>query len=170
MIHYYIKSLSKKVILPLALVASSLTPALAGNTTLKIQGPEGDKIAFDETKQVELMMQSTGDNVSFVEVNIDLPAGLEYVEGSFAKADIEARKEQLLIHSLDASCNLQVGIPVDAALLNSLAVTLLQSVADNPCLLLGGLAQSQLVNVMVEQLHAHVEVYRLQLATLVLVG
>jgi hypothetical protein len=92
MIHYYIKSLSKKVILPLALVASSLTPALAGNTTLKIQGPEGDKIAFDETKQVELMMQSTGDNVSFVEVNIDLPAGLEYVEGSFAKADIEALK------------------------------------------------------------------------------
>jgi hypothetical protein len=85
-----VKGLTKKVALPLALAASAFTPVMA-DTTLKLVGPEGNKIAFDQTKQVAINMTSN-DNVSFVEVNIELPAGLQYVEGSFQKADIEALK------------------------------------------------------------------------------
>jgi len=85
-----VKGLTKKVALPLALAASAFTPVMA-DTTLKLVGPEGNKIAFDQTKQVAINMTSN-DNVSFVEVNIELPAGLQYVEGSFKKADIEALK------------------------------------------------------------------------------
>ena len=86
-----VKGFTKKVALPLALAASAFTPVMA-ETTLKVVGPEGNKIAYDETKQVAINMTSEGDNVSFVEVNIELPKGLQYVEGSFKKADIEALK------------------------------------------------------------------------------
>jgi len=86
-----VKGLTKKVALPLALAASAFTPVMA-ETTLKVVGPEGNKIAYDETKQVAINMTSQGDNVSFVEVNIELPKGLQYVDGSFKKADIEALK------------------------------------------------------------------------------
>ena len=86
-----VKGFTKKVALPLALAASAFTPVMA-ETTLKVVGPEGNKIAYDETKQVAINMTSEGDNVSFVEVNIELPKGLQYVQGSFKKADIEALK------------------------------------------------------------------------------
>jgi len=94
---YYIKALAngltKKVALPLVFAATALTPALAGNTTLKLVGPADNKIAYDETKPVELKLTSpASDQLSFVEVNVELPAGLTYVEGSFQKADIPALK------------------------------------------------------------------------------
>ena len=85
---YYMKAmaagLAKKVALPIAFAATALVPALAGNTTLKIAEGDGTpftKIAFDQTKKVGIVMTSTGDNVSFVELEVTLATGLEYQGG-----------------------------------------------------------------------------------------
>ena len=92
---YYIKALAngltKKVALPLAFAASALTPVMAGNTTLRIDFPkDGEKtqIALDETKTVNLMIQTKGDNVSYVDVNVELPAGIQLTDAVFEMANL----------------------------------------------------------------------------------
>lgn len=71
--------LTKKVALPLIFAASAMTPALA-DTTISIQGPSDNNIAFDEIDEIAIVMNST-DNVSGVDLKVKLPKGLEIVDG-----------------------------------------------------------------------------------------
>lgn len=86
---YYIKAMAKgaaKLALPIAFAASAITPAMAetGNTTLKLKG--FDKIAYDDTKEIAIVLTSNAeDNLSMVEFNVHLPEGLQYVPGTFEK-------------------------------------------------------------------------------------
>jgi len=83
---YYIKAMAKgltqKVALPLAFAASAISPAMA-DTTISIQGPTDNNIAFDETEEIAIVMNST-DNVAGLDLNVKIPAGLEIV-GDFVK-------------------------------------------------------------------------------------
>ena len=83
---YYIKAMAKgltqKVALPLAFAASAISPAMA-DTTISIQGPTDNNIAFDEVDEIAIVMNST-DNVAGLDLNVKIPAGLEIV-GDFVK-------------------------------------------------------------------------------------
>ena len=93
---YYIKAMAKgaaKMALPIAFAASALTPAMAetGNTTLKLKG--FDKIAYDDTKEVAIVLTAQeADRLSMVEFNVIIPEGLEYVPGTFQKRSLDQLK------------------------------------------------------------------------------